>query len=111
MRPLPSRKGWIVSNCTCVSAALMSGGALGLVVQEALECAEAFVQTCRRRRHEQRVAGPGAADPVLRAPKLAGLLARAAPCLSRSSCISRISRSESGKSAPDPLEAMLIAAT
>ena len=26
MRPLPSRNGWMVSNCTCASAALISGG-------------------------------------------------------------------------------------
>jgi len=25
-RPLPSRNGWIVSNCTCASAALMTAG-------------------------------------------------------------------------------------
>ena len=26
MRPLPSRNGWMVSNCTCASAALSNGG-------------------------------------------------------------------------------------
>lgn len=26
MRPFPSRKGWIVSNCTCARAALTSAG-------------------------------------------------------------------------------------
>ena len=48
-----------------------------LGVQEALQRIKAFVQPVRRRRQEQRVAGPGSADPVLRAAKLDRLLCSA----------------------------------
>jgi hypothetical protein len=51
---------------------------LGLVVEEPLERAETLRERVGRRRHERRVARPGAADPHLRAPDLAGRLAAAA---------------------------------
>ena len=47
-------------------------------VQEALERIEAFHQPFRRRGHERRITRSCAADPVLGAPKFAGLLAAAA---------------------------------
>ncbi len=50
-----------------------------LAVQEALQRIEALVQPVRRRRHEQGVARPGSADPVLRAAELARLLRCATP--------------------------------
>ncbi len=37
---------------------------LGLVIQESLEVLQALVQLIRRGRHEHRVAGPRAADPI-----------------------------------------------
>ena len=64
----------MVSNCTCASAACSSAGS---VVRSAwrkrLERRHAARGTAvRRRRHEGRVAGAAAADPVLRAAELAG---------------------------------------
>ena len=49
------------------------------VVEKFLEIIQTAHQLVGRRRYEQGVAGPSAADPVLRRPKLAGLLAAAAP--------------------------------
>ena len=50
-----------------------------LAVEKALQRIEAFVQAVRRRRHEQSVAGPRPADPILRAAELARLLRSTPP--------------------------------
>ena len=78
-----------------------------LAVQEALERIEAFVQSIGRRRHEQGVAGPGSADPVLRAAKFARLL-RCAPARLEQDGVHFADQPErQRKSAPHPGDAML----
>ena len=50
-----------------------NGNRCRLVVEEALECAHAVCDVMVRWRHEVGVAGPRAADPVLRPAELTGI--------------------------------------
>ena len=75
-RPFPSRKGWIVSNCTCASAALMSGGVgSGSSLRKRSKRLQTLGEAVGRRRHEGGVARSRAADPHLGAADLARRLA------------------------------------
>ena len=99
-RPLPSRNGWIVSNCTCASAgAHQRRQAVVVGVQEPLERRHAVGHRGVRRRNEGGVPGPGAADPVLRAAELAR-----GPCRCRgpARAARRGSRGSAGSRAGNP---------
>ena len=87
----------MLSNCTCSSPALTSGGSRHFRVHEPLEGVEAWHERVDRRRNVHRVAGAGAADPVLRRAEFTGLMCYRGPLRSRRACISRISRSDSGR--------------
>ena len=63
-------------------ARLDEGGQAGSIfVHEAFKCVEAGAELVDGRRHEQGIAWTRAANPVLRAPELAGALGAAASAL------------------------------
>ena len=109
-RPLPSRNGWIVSNCTWASAALTSTGS-----PSGSSCRKRSRSRHRRRRlryggggTKRGVARAGAADPVLAAAELARAPSRCR-ARARGACawISRIRRAHSGKPPRRRAEAVL----
>ena len=77
----------------------------GVLVQEALELSEAAVEFGDRRRNEQGVAGPGAADPVLRAPEFAGALGPATTALEQPG-VHLADEPERERQGLEPLQAM-----
>ncbi len=73
-RPLPSRNGWIASNCSCTRAHWTSGGRPVRSCEEAVPLGESGMHLGDRRRHvdgglERRTRR---ADPVLAATELPG---------------------------------------